>query len=431
MKTLLRIFLLLCPLGAFASESVTLDVALATAQARRVPVLIDFHAPWCYSCYYMARNVLTGAEWRRVEQGSVVVALDADSPEGAAVMKQWHIKALPSYLVLDPSGRELGRILGEQTRRDFYARLGDITRATALDPLAARVRDGGKASVSAGRQVLRSYHARYDAAGAEAWLAQLPAAARAALERDGDSVLLLRRLDLLRAVERKDNDACLVAGEAVLAGDLVCERPYELDKVLACAEGLPAEERQRRLAPQRAAMDRLVEQRVFGRKAQACADERSVVLSAADLYQALGDGEAEKKVLSRAVAAVDKRLAGDFKKDRNQADNLRVYLDRAGQTEALDALYPRLIAAYPDDYVYPFRYGKSLLARGKAAEALPFLEQAAPKAYGVNRLKVAEQRVKALQALQRGDEARKVVAEALQANGPWFPEDAAKLKGLL
>jgi len=41
-----------------------------------------------------------------------------------------------------------------------------------------------------------------------------------------------------------------------------------------------------------------------------------------------------------------------------------------------------LIAAYPDDYVYPYRYGRSLFERGNATAALPFLEQAADKAYG-------------------------------------------------
>src|ERR1051326_2066911 len=48
----------------------------------------------------------------------------------------------------------------------------------------------------------------------------------------------------------------------------------------------------------------------------------------------------------------------------------------------------------------------------------------------LNRLKVAEQRAQALIQLNRRDEAKKVVSEALAANGPWFPEDAAKLKQL-
>ena len=92
---------------------------------------------------------------------------------------------------------------------------------------------------------------------------------------------------------------------------------------------------------------------------------------------------------------------------------------------------PKLMAAYPDDYVYAYRYGRSLLERGKPAEALPYLEQASAKAFGINRLSVATLRVKALLALNRRVDAENVVAATLKQNGPWFPEQAAKLKAAL
>jgi hypothetical protein len=92
---------------------------------------------------------------------------------------------------------------------------------------------------------------------------------------------------------------------------------------------------------------------------------------------------------------------------------------------------PRLIATWSRDYVYPYRFGKSLLERERASEALPYLERAAARAYGENRLRVAELRVKALKRLGRQDDARAVAAEALKANGPWFPELAKSLKAEL
>ena len=125
------------------------------------------------------------------------------------------------------------------------------------------------------------------------------------------------------------------------------------------------------------------------------------------------------------------RLGGDYTQDRNLADNLRVYLTRAKRDAELDALYPKLVAAWPDDYVYPYRFGRSLLERKHAAEALPWLEKAAEKAYGENRLGVALYRVKALKALGRGDDAKQVVADVLEQNGQWFPEQVAKLKAEL
>jgi tetratricopeptide (TPR) repeat protein len=136
-------------------------------------------------------------------------------------------------------------------------------------------------------------------------------------------------------------------------------------------------------------------------------------------------------VLDQAIADVKQRLGSNLKRDRNLADNLRVFLERAGKTEELELLYPKLIAAYPDDYVYYYRFGRMLAARGQYQQALIYLQQAAPRSYGVNRLEVAEQRAQVLLKLNRGDDARQVVADALKANGPWFPDQAAKLKALV
>jgi tetratricopeptide (TPR) repeat protein len=181
------------------------------------------------------------------------------------------------------------------------------------------------------------------------------------------------------------------------------------------------------LAAQKPALDKLLDKNVFIAK-PTCADQRSTVITTADVDAAIGDAKAETAVLDRAIEATRKYLGDDFKKDRNAADNLRVYLVRAKRTEELDALYPKLIAAYPDDYVYPYRWGRSLVERGKHADALPLLEKAAEKAYGENRLVVATFRVKALKALHRENDAKQVVADALEQTGKWFPEEVEKLK---
>lgn len=433
MNRLLSIPLLLAvaTVSAMPAPPDALKAALDRAQKAHSPVLVEFHAPWCYSCYYMAKNVQTGAEWDKVEHAMVVVGFDVDSPEGAQVKQALSVKALPSYVVLDSKGEELGRILAEQTRADFYKKIDEISaRSTSLDDLRSKVRDGSAASVAAGRDVLASYLARNDAAGGIAWKSQLPESARTALESDPQSALLSKRLVFLSASQSKDVNTCLVAGQAVLEGDLGCERAYELEKYMDCAADRSADEQKRLLSTQRAAMDKLIATHVFG-KGAACADERSAVLTAADLYAKLGDKKAEQSVLDRAIKRVQKKVAGNLKKDRNLADNERVYLDRAGRTKEFDALLVKLIDAYPDDYVYNFRYGKSLLARGEAEKALPHLEKAAGKAYGQNRLAVAQQRVQALIKLNRRDEARKVASDALAHNGPWFPEDAEKLKALV
>lgn len=411
-----------------AEQPRTMDEALAAARERKSPVLLDFHAPWCYSCYYMASHVLTGPDWESVKARAVVMELDADAPEGAQWMKKLHVRALPSYVVLSADGTELGRILAEQTRPQFYGQIDAILAGNdSLEALQTKAAGGDVASVAA---VLAAYHARYQASEGLQWFASLPAALRDQAADEPAVSLRLDRLQLLRAATASDVDGCVDAGQKVLAADLGCDRPYELDRLMSCTEKMPTEARRALLAGQRPALERMLSQRIFV-ATPSCADQRSAVFAAADLYDALGDAGAKADVLDRAIALTEKTIDGDVARDRNLADNLRVYMTAAERTDSLDALMPKLIAAYPDDYVYAYRYGRSLLERGKPEAALPYLEQAAAKAYGANRLTVASYRVKALKALNRPADARRVVAETLAANGPWFPEEAAKLKAQL
>lgn len=408
-----------------------LESALTQARAKRVPVVAEFHAPWCYSCYYMARNVLNGPEWEQVQRSSVRLELDADSREGAHWMQTWDVKVLPAYVVLDEQGRELGRILGEQTRPEFYRRLSAILRQSGtLETLQAQAVDASATSVAAVRDSLRTYHARGEAAAGLAWFETLPPPVLSAAVRDAATALWVSRLELLRASAANDTPACLKAGRTVLSGAIGCERAYELPRYLACAKTLPDEQRLPLLKTQADRLQTQLDQRVFADGGR-CADERSLVLAAADLYRDLNDTSAESLTLLRAVADARTRLGADVATDRNLADNIRVYLERANRPEEYAAWMQRLIAAFPGDYVYPYRYGKWLLAQNRAADALPYLDAAAPKSYGANRLKVAQQQVQALVVLGQVEKARSVGESVLKANGPWFAEDAAKLRELI
>lgn len=411
-----------------AAEPASVDAALAKAKRAQQPLLLDFSAPWCYSCYFMETHVLNGAEWDALGRKVVVAAVDADSPDGAAWMKKLEVKALPAYVVLDENGQELGRILAEQPRAKFYPMIEHvIAGANTLETLRRKAAGG---SIDAVAAVLGAYQARDAGTDGLAWYAALPAQVRAKADKDKVVTLQRDRLALARARAEHDDTAAVAAALRVLAGDIGCDRPYVVDALLEASEKQPKAERAAILKPQRAALEAMLARDIYV-AAPACADQRSAVVTTADVYAALGDTAAENAVLDRAIADARTRLGGNYTKDRNLADNLRVYLVRAQRDAELDALYPQLIAAWPDDYVYPYRFGRSLLERERAAEALPWLEKAADKAYGENRLGVALYRVKALKALGRRDDARQVVADVLEQNGQWFPQQVARLKAEL
>lgn len=427
MKTILRSLLALVLFAPLAGQAQTrsLGDALREASARHAITLVEFRAPWCYSCYYMAQHVHTGPEWAALQRRVVFLEMDADSPEGAEQMKARNVKALPAYLAFDDQGREIGRILGEQRREDFYRQINTFSGArAAMEDLRASAQKGGAPGRRAALAALAAFHARADAGAGIAWFYDLPGPLRGTYEADPGIVRRLARLRLMQAGQAGDAQACTAVADEVFASDLGCERPYELERYRRCAapDGSDA-----LLRSQLEPMRRLVATQVFG-KGPACADERSAVLGLADLHATLGNADERSALLDRAIALAARRTGKDPARDRNAADNLRLYLETRGDWPAYDALMPRLIAAWPDEYVYAFRFGRSLLERDRAREALPFLERAAAQAYGQNRLKVAEIHVRALKRLGRGDDARQVAADALRANGPWFPELAASLK---
>src|SRR5205823_2319320 len=136
-------------------------------------------------------------DWDHAKREMLTMELDADSPDGARWMQEWHIKALPSYVLLGSDGQELGRLLAEHTRPEFYGWLFEAARQNnSLDGLKAKVIDHSGASVAAAREVLRAYHARYDGAGGLAWFLGLPPKTRAAVAHDAESALWVARLEL-------------------------------------------------------------------------------------------------------------------------------------------------------------------------------------------------------------------------------------------
>lgn len=414
--------------GAVASSQNAdpgIDEAMRQARQQQVPVIVDFYAPWCYSCYYMAQHVLVGADWDTARGDAIVVGVDVDSAEGAALKQRWGIKPLPSYLVLNPDAEELGRIGGERTPEQFYAEIAAIrSRGAPLEKLQARAAQG---EAAAAVEALALYHARYEAEAGLEWFDSLDKSKRDRLEADSQVQARLDRLRLMQAAADEDIAACLATGEKVLAADPGCERPYEVSRYVACTTQLEPAERKSRLLAQIPAMQSLVDDKALVRP-PLCADQRSAVTVTAELYEATGQADKAQALLERAATDARERLAGDLKSDRNLADNLRVFLAAANDTSALDVLYPQLIAAYPQDYVYANRFARSLAARGLDEQALPYFRAAADRAYGVNRLRNASSHADSLHALGRDKDAIKVLASAIKANGPFFPDELAELK---
>ncbi len=387
------------------------ESARKAAQASSRSVLVDFQAVWCYSCYYMEQKVLSRDLFKRVARDLVLLKLDVDSPEGREWKGKLRVRALPSYLVLDSSGTELGRIAGERTETEFVM---DLRRIIG-EPEDKDI------------QKLRVL------AQAQDW--EAAAAARDALRSSGrgldrDFQLWSARIDFNRALEFKKSLAAAQAAQALLDLEEGCALAYDaLNLEEATAGGEPTDPLVALRAKTRERLEALVERRVFGPAEERCADLRSPVEALADLH---GDGEKRSALLGRAIVllSAESQKAG-IGKDRNLDDNLRFFLEAAGKSAELDKLYPRLIKAYPADYVYSYRYAKNLLGRKEFARALPHADAGLRLSYGVNRLSAAAVKGRVLAGLKRKAEARAFLEAELNAARKRFPKDLIPLEDAL
>lgn len=87
-------------------------------------VFLDCYTSWCGPCKYMAEN-----EFPKKEAGDyfnanfVNVKMDMEKGEGPDIAKKYGIVAFPTFLILDGTGKEIGRVIGGGDINDFIEKI--------------------------------------------------------------------------------------------------------------------------------------------------------------------------------------------------------------------------------------------------------------------------------------------------------------------
>jgi len=97
--------------------------ALERAGAEGKPILANFYADWCVWCKRLDSTTLRDAKVAALLRDRVVpLRLDVDG-DGKQLSNEFRVDGLPTILVLDSAGREIGRIPGYMPPAGFLERV--------------------------------------------------------------------------------------------------------------------------------------------------------------------------------------------------------------------------------------------------------------------------------------------------------------------
>ena len=98
------------------------------------PVLLELGAPWCAACRAMEDGVLGGADFKGLSRDLIVFHADVDEDDGKQFQKRYLAPYLPTFILIRPDGRELGRMVGWQPDGRFLTRLSSWLKRSKETP---------------------------------------------------------------------------------------------------------------------------------------------------------------------------------------------------------------------------------------------------------------------------------------------------------
>ena len=139
-------------------QKLSVDKAIAQAKKANTRVLVAFSADWCSSCKQLEAQVLSTADGAALAANLIAVRVDFDAPANRRDVERYVILGLPTVVVLDGHGTQVGRVMGYESKADWLQRAR--AAVSSGDPLPALRKahadrpDDGDAVLALGRALL-------------------------------------------------------------------------------------------------------------------------------------------------------------------------------------------------------------------------------------------------------------------------------------
>ena len=89
------------------------SVSVKQAVSQKKPLLIDFETTWCGPCKQMDQRVYNAD--LVVEKSLNIKAVKVDGDESRDLVKQFHVNAYPTIILIGTDGKEMRRLVGYQS----------------------------------------------------------------------------------------------------------------------------------------------------------------------------------------------------------------------------------------------------------------------------------------------------------------------------
>jgi thiol-disulfide isomerase/thioredoxin len=353
------------------------------------PTLLVFSAPWCPACIRMMTETYHKPQVEKQLAKLNFIKLNSDLPENNELSDKFHVKAIPTLILLDKDGNETHRWLDYQKANLFAKELeSELKKVDQAALIAANAKLGDPAAASI--LAYRAYSSM-DFAEAYKWfsltksakdqkyklasevsLAQQDADENAKLVDDYFTALekgialTSSKLDRIRwAIDYFDKKA-----------ELKTFGPDSKVKADAVVKDLDALLKNPRAASEAFAESTYGDYTGF--------EQAELLWMKGKLAEIIGDKKLESETKAQSIALLSKmKLSTDRPGEMLMAIS---YLREAGEKTNVEKMYNQLIQKYPTSYVYFEKYARFAeknksydRALSLVSEALKFPEGNAPQ----------------------------------------------------
>jgi thioredoxin-related protein len=398
-----------------------LPLAMSKAGKLKQNILLDFAAIWCPACLKLENDVFKSPEFKKLTDGKLVkVRVDLDWAGSGELRERYHILDVPTLVLLNSEGEELGRIHEYRPKQFYLKELEEIISQNkiSLKDLALKADQGD--SKAADQVGLMAYDSLDYPKAIHYWKST---------ERYADRLIIaqINQLDSERdtSADKTADTTKNLIGKLKEAIERCPESVDRLEWSLKLAQLYGDEKKTDAL--KQVAQAALSQAQRFLQKSpkplfslDSSRDDVEVLPGDLYAYQARAQGflglDAEaKKSWQRAIAKTKEGIRSP--KDKGRRLLLVRYLKEAGLDEQIDPILADLQKLYPLEYTFYYKRAARLYKRQGKPRNLPEAESlgrlALSYSYGANFLSSAVLLAKILKDEGKASEARDVAQQAI------------------